>query len=104
MQVLSLGLEESLEEGRATHFSILAGRISWTEEPDGLQSMGRAIVHRVKKSWTRLKRLSTAHSTERGEACLCLQAGHKHHGTGAHRPAAGRSSGFIPWRWIRMQR
>ena len=30
----------SLEEGVATHSSILAWRISWTEEPGGLQSMG----------------------------------------------------------------
>ena len=32
--------EDSLEEGMATHSSILAWRISWTEEPGGLQSMG----------------------------------------------------------------
>ena len=38
--VQSLGLEESLEEGMATHSSILAWRILWTEEPGGLQSMG----------------------------------------------------------------
>ena len=31
--------EETLEKGTATHFSILAWRIPWTEEPDGLQSM-----------------------------------------------------------------
>ena len=40
MQVRSLGGEESLEEGVATHSSILAWRIPWTEEPGGLQSMG----------------------------------------------------------------
>ena len=40
MQVRSLGGEESLEEGMATHSSILAWRIPWTEEPGGLQSMG----------------------------------------------------------------
>ena len=34
------GLGRSLEEGMATHSSILAWRISWTEEPGGLQSMG----------------------------------------------------------------
>ena len=38
-QVLSLGLEDPLEEGRATYSSILAWRIPWTEEPGGLQSM-----------------------------------------------------------------
>jgi len=35
-----LGLEDPLEKGMATHSSILAGRIPWTEEPGGLQSMG----------------------------------------------------------------
>ena len=35
-QVQSLGWEDSLEEGMATHFSILAWRIPWTEEPGGL--------------------------------------------------------------------
>ena len=36
----SLGWEDSLEKGRATHSSTLAWRISWTEEPGRLQSMG----------------------------------------------------------------
>ena len=36
----SLGWEDRLEEEMATHFSILAWRIPWTEEPGGLQSMG----------------------------------------------------------------
>ena len=35
-----LGLEDPLKKGMATHSSILAGRIPWTEEPGGLQSMG----------------------------------------------------------------
>ena len=35
-----LGGEESLEEGTATHSSVLAWRVPWTEEPGGLQSMG----------------------------------------------------------------
>ena len=39
-QVQSLGWEDPLEEGTATHFSILAWRIPWAEEPGGLQSMG----------------------------------------------------------------
>ena len=37
--VQSLGCDNPLEEGMATHFSILAWRIPWTEEPGGLQSM-----------------------------------------------------------------
>jgi len=35
----SLGGEDPLEEEMATHFSILAWKIPWTEEPGGLQSM-----------------------------------------------------------------
>ena len=38
--VRSLGWEDPLESERATHSSILAWRIPWTEEPGGLQSMG----------------------------------------------------------------
>ena len=36
MQILSLGWEDPLEEGTATHSSILAWRIPWTEEPGRL--------------------------------------------------------------------
>ena len=36
--VQSLGREDPLETGMATHFSVLAWRIPWTEEPGGLQS------------------------------------------------------------------
>ena len=43
-KVQSLGWEDPLEEGMATHSSILAWRISWTEEPDGLQSMGSQSI------------------------------------------------------------
>ena len=39
-QVQSLGREDPLEKGMATHTSILAWRNPWTEEPGGLQSMG----------------------------------------------------------------
>ena len=38
--VQCLGWQDPLEEGMATHFSILVWRIPWTEEPGGLQSMG----------------------------------------------------------------
>ena len=47
-QVLSLDQEDPLEKGMATHSSILAWKIPWTEEPGGLQSMG------VSESQTRL--------------------------------------------------
>ena len=46
MWVRSLGQEDPLEEGRATHSSILAWEIPWTEEPRGLQSMElQRLVH-----------------------------------------------------------
>ena len=49
----SLGQEDPLEKGMATHSSILAWRIPWTEEP------GRLQVHRDTKSRTQLNQLST---------------------------------------------
>ena len=52
MWVQSLGKEGSLEEGMATHSSVLAWRIQWTEEP------GVHGVHGVAKNKTQLKRFS----------------------------------------------
>ena len=43
-RVRSLGQEDPLEKGMSTHCSILAWRIPWTEEPDGLQAMGSQRV------------------------------------------------------------
>ena len=45
-QVPSLGREDPLEEEMATHSSILAGKVPWTEEPGRLQSI------ESQKSWT----------------------------------------------------
>ena len=53
-QVLSLIWEDPLEKGLATHFSILAWRIPWTEEPGELQSMG--------SQRDRIQRLSHTHT------------------------------------------
>ena len=53
MWVRSLGWEDLLEEGMATHSSILASRVPWTADPRRLQSLG------VTESQTLLKRLST---------------------------------------------
>ena len=39
MQVRSLGQKDPLEKGMTTHFSVLAWRIPWVEEPGRLQSM-----------------------------------------------------------------
>ena len=52
MQILSLGWENRLEEGMATHSSILAWRIPMD------RGACQATVHMVTKSWTRLKELS----------------------------------------------
>ena len=43
-RVLSLGQEDPLEEEMATHLTILAGMIPWTEEPGGLQCTGSQRV------------------------------------------------------------
>ena len=48
LRVRSLGREDPLEEGMATHSSILAWRIPWTEEPGGLQPIGS---QRVRHDW-----------------------------------------------------
>ena len=48
MRVQSLGQEDVLEKDMATHSTILAWRIPWTEEPGGLHSKG------LQKCWTRL--------------------------------------------------
>ena len=52
MQVQSLGWEDPLEKEMATHSSILAWEIPWTEEPGGLQSMG---LQRVVHDWVCMK-------------------------------------------------
>ena len=49
MQVLSLGQEDPLEEGMATHSSVFAWRIPMD------RGAWQATVHKVVKSWTRLK-------------------------------------------------
>ena len=45
--VQSLGPKDSLQEEMATHSSILAWKIPWTEEPGGLQSMGSQESNRT---------------------------------------------------------
>ena len=51
-QVRSLGQEDALEKGMATHFSILAWRIPRTEEPCGLQSVGLQRVGHNRVTFT----------------------------------------------------
>ena len=57
-------LGRSLEEGRATHSSILAWRIPWTEEPGGLQSIG---LQGVEHDWSDLARTYRILQN-----CICL--------------------------------
>ena len=61
MQVGSLGQEEPLEEAMATHSSILAWRIPWTE-----RGAWRATVHRVSEEWGMTERLNN--SNKKGES------------------------------------
>ena len=61
--VQSLGWEDPLEEETATHSSILAWKIPWTEKPDGLQSMG---LQKVGHDWV----------TEHKEVCTKGQYSH----------------------------
>ena len=50
-----MGGEDPLEKDMATHFSILAGKIPWPEEPGGLQSMGsQRVGHDLATAWTSL--------------------------------------------------
>ena len=57
--VLSLGWEDPLEKGIATHSSILVWRIPWTEKPSGLQSMG---CHKESDTTEQLTQLSNTHT------------------------------------------
>ena len=65
-QVRSLGGEDPLEKEMATHSSILAWRITWTEEPGGLQSMGLQRVEHDTE-WTLSKQVSCV--------CVCVWQG-----------------------------
>ena len=58
MWVWSLGQEDPLEEGMATHPSFLSWRIPWTEEPGGLQSRGS---QRVRHDWSDLAYTAYSH-------------------------------------------
>ena len=50
MWVRSLGQEDPLKQETATHSSILAWRMSWTEEPSGLQSLGSQTLSALASS------------------------------------------------------
>jgi len=52
-QVQSLGWEDPLEKGTATHYSILAWRIPWTEEPGRPQSMRSIELDTIERLFIR---------------------------------------------------
>ena len=68
MWVQSLGGEDPVEEGMATHSSILAWRIPWTEGPDGLQSIGSQRVRHNRSNfacmYVLMVHLSRVHPTK----------------------------------------
>ena len=65
----SLGQEDLLEKKMVTYSSILAWRSPWTEEPDGLQSMGS---YRVRHDWGDWARTRVC---EQGKLAACYQVG-----------------------------
>ena len=67
MQVQPLGREDPLEEGMATHSSVLAQRIPWTEEPGGLQSMSME-PQRVRHNWSAWAHRRGGHLNEHSES------------------------------------
>ena len=64
-----LGWDDPLEEGMATHSSILAWRIPWTEEPGGLQSIGS---QRVRHDWSDLAHMHVVCHCAEGARRFCL--------------------------------
>ena len=76
----SLGWEDPLEEGMATHSNILALRIPWTEKPGGLQATGSQSLTRLKWLSTRvhmLRKTAISYSCREGSGtplqCSCLE-------------------------------
>ena len=72
MQIRFLGWEDALEEGMATHFSILAWRMLWTEEPGGPQSIGS---QRVRHDLSDLAHSTAFHDTATDKSLLLLVIG-----------------------------
>ena len=82
MWVRSLGQEDPLEEGMATHFSIPAWRIPWSEEHDWLQSIGS---QRIGHDWSNLVAQSCPTLSDPMDCSLCLwNSPGKNTGVGSH--------------------
>ena len=71
MWVPSPGWEDPLEEGRATHFNILAWRLPRTEEPGRLQSMGSQSVRRDWSGWACTWKRKVSTSKEQSTKLMC---------------------------------
>ena len=85
IRVRSLGREDPLERYMATHSSILAWRIPWTEEPGGLQPIGS---QRVRHNWSNLACMQPEGSTRiKREATPPQNVKSNLTGTGGHGPA-----------------
>ena len=69
-QVLSLGQEDPLEKGMATHSSILAWTIPWIEEPGRLQSMG------LQRARQKIEWLTLSQDTENSDNILKAMKSH----------------------------
>ena len=69
-QVLSLGQEDPLEKGKATHSSILAWTIPWIEEPGRLQSMG------LQRARQKIEWLTLSQDTENSDNILQAMKSH----------------------------
>ena len=68
MWIQSLDQEDPLEKEMATHSSILAWEIPWTEEPGG------ARVHGIAKSWTRLSNFTFTLNNRNSQFLTVLEA------------------------------
>ena len=70
--VQTLGWEDPLERGMATHSNILAWRISWTEEPDGLPFMGHNPWGHKESDMTKQLTLSLKKNNNNWATFLCI--------------------------------
>ena len=79
MQVQTIGQTDPLEEGMATHTSMHARRISWTEEPGGLQSIGSQRIGQDWSYWARtyVNTYTHTHTHTRYTACAYVHT-HTH--------------------------
>ena len=93
----SLDWEDPLEEGMATHFSILAQQSPWTEEPGGLESMGlqrvrhdRTTKHSTASIYRRSDQDHTQHAIfSKGEAQITLKEPQRDRNKALHFPSSG---------------